>query len=1161
MYTKHVQSGNGVSDRRNSGAHDSAPLLCSLCELNGLSMIMAVNHPTRGSLFSALLACLLAIALTGQSYAAERKLVTVPLPARPYRTTDARGMVRVIPAQAVADRLIVKLRPHVGPRQIGPLAVATGTQIEKVLPISGMLVVNLAPGSDLLAAAQAFSRRPEVEFAVPDTLVYPALVPDDPEYDKQWHLPKIDAPHAWDEATGSSTVTIAIIDSGCDLDHPDLANKIWTNPGEVPGNGQDDDGNGYIDDVYGWDFYNDDDDPTPEPTGGADENVSHGTLVAGTAGAVGNEGWGAAGVDWQAKLMILQVFPASGGGSVSKVVEAIDYATANGADIINLSLGSPYSSAFSPPIHRAYEAGKIVVCAAGNGGTEFTAASSTWESPACNDGPSPLIDNYVLSVAATDRYDRKESHSNYDSSGGKLVDVAAPGQVIYGPTFYEPAFPKFDEYWGTNTGTSFSCPIVSGIAGLLIAQNPALRGNPATVYELIRNTTDDIDAQNPGYAGKLGTGRVNAARALGLPTAPEPVTDLVAGDTVGDQGGSITLTWVKSVDDGGGNHSVTSYIVRRRTGLSAPFTDIVALLPGTEQYHDGSVTDGIDYYYLVRTTSPSTYADSETVGPVQSRDDSSPPQITTLIARDRPSDSGGAIELAWTYTPPDDFAFYRLYRSHRDFTTVEGRTPLITFSDPATTSWTDTSVVDGADYYYAITATDEDDNEYNFVQTAGPVQSYPNNDIPFDAGVQFLSAPAIPLDQHPATLFGLNPAELIGCYARYDRLAEEYVIYAGDPLPEILQLALARGFWVNLASPVTVTPEGASAPGGDFDVPLEPGWQMSGNPFFGPIDFGACTVTHQGNTMDLLSAYTQHIISAIAWIYDPADAGYKIVAGDAVGQRQIAPWRGFWLLAYQPCTLTIPRPTGVVSVPQEPSQSPPNDGDWSLRLVASSATSRDTDNFCGLRPRAVITEVDNPPAVSGGVDLYIMAADSDRRLAASYDTHAAREHEWDVVVTWSQPHGEVSISWPDIAALPRGHTAVLTDLDGGATVNLRLQSRYTFTAEQPGSRHFALSVTPTADQPVMLTSIAAVPRSGGGELVFTLSQPAQCDIRIMNIAGRTIRVLERNQARAAGQSIVPWNGRADTGSSVPSGRYLIQVEAAAANGTVARALRSLNVTR
>jgi len=1092
---------------------------------------------------------------------------TVPIPGRPYAIVQPTGQLRYVPPRAVADRLIVKLRPHVRPAQLQPLAAETNCRIARALPVSGMVVVDLPRGSDLHAAATELATRPEVEFAVPDTFVYPARIPNDPKYSHQYHLPLIDAPQAWEVTVGSSSVVIAIIDSGCDLDHPDLAAKIWTNPGEVPGNGIDDDGNGFIDDVHGWDFVHDDNDPTPQPdgqdddsNGSVDEQVSHGTLAAGLAAAVTNDGWGSAGMDWSAKILPIQVFDDDGGSPVSRVCEAIDYATQMGVDIINLSLGGGYSQAFSPPINRAYEAGIVVVSAAGNSDTEFTNAQSTWESPVCNDGPDVFSDNYVLGITATDRYDQRANYANFDSSTANFVDVAAPGQAVYGPMFYDPAWPMFDEYWGTNSGTSFSCPIVSGLAALLIAQYPTI--TPAQVYQSIRNTTDNIDEANPGYAGKLGTGRVNAARALGVASAPRPVAELSAQDTPGDQGGSITITWLKSPDDGAGADSVTSYIIRRAPNASGPFEDIAQLPAGTEQYSDETVTDGTDYYYLIRTSDGTLFSDSQITGPVQSRDDCPPPQITTLGAVDRPDDDGGAVVLTWTYSPPSDFAAYRIYRRTRDFNNVDGLTAMVAIDQSTVAQYIDDTTLDGVDYYYAITAVDVVGNEELFVQTAGPVQSYPNGELTFPAGLAMLGTPAVPIDEHPATLFGLDPAELQ--YARWDTTNNQYVYYQGEPLPQFLQLALGSGFWIDLPHQVNVQPEGTSAPAGDFDVPVQPGWHQLANPFFGAIDFGACTVTYESNTMDLLSADIQGIARSVAWVYEDDSHSYRMINADTAGSRLVSPWQGFWMLVLKNCTVTIPRPSAPAQLPH-PAQAAvtttESDNGWALRLVAEAGQFRDMDNFCGVRPAAAVTCVDNPPTVAGGVDLYFSPSASNRRLAASFRRQDKPQLIWEMTVTWQQPFAEIIISWPTVDQIPSRYTATLCDRESAKTVNLRTQHCYRFTAGQPGQRHFRLEFHRTGNQPLMVTNVTALSHHGRGQITFILSKSANCDIKIMNIAGRPIRVLQTGRTYPAGQSIVAWDGRSGNGSVVPNGRYLIEIRAAAPDGTAARGLAAMNIVR
>jgi len=453
-------------------------------------------------------------------------LPTVAVPGQPYTTIGPDGQIIVHPPRAVANRIIVGLRPGVGPQQVQPLAERAGGQPLSLSPDGAIMVVALDESTGLEEAIAAYQSQPEVKFATYDLLVYPALTPNDPDLLEQYHHMLCNSMDAWDVTTGSASVTIAVIDSGIDPDHPDLSAKLWINSGEIADNGIDDDENGYIDDVNGWDFINSSNDIEPEPDGNdddsngfVDDNVNHGTFVSGLAAAMTNNGYGIAGVDWNARIMMLQVFPDDGAGTVSTMIEAIYYAVDNGADVINMSLSGSYTTAYDPAINYAYINGVLVVAAAGNSDVEFTDDSATWESPVCNDGPNPYVNNYVLGVAATDENDERAIFSNYDGSTANFVDVSAPGVDVYSTRYYNVGFPQFSEYFGTGSGTSFSAPLAAGLAALLLASQPDR--TPADLIAKIREGADDIDALNPLYAGKLGTGRINMAGALEDITPPE----------------------------------------------------------------------------------------------------------------------------------------------------------------------------------------------------------------------------------------------------------------------------------------------------------------------------------------------------------------------------------------------------------------------------------------------------------------------------------------------------------------------------------------------------------------------------------------------------------------------------------------------------------------
>jgi len=300
----------------------------------------------------------------------------------------------------VPGELLVKFRPEVRNQAAAVYEEWFGISIRRTFAINGYQLVKLPPGVDIEEALELYLEDPDVEHAEPNYLVYADSTPNDMHFNQLWGLHNtgqnvngtsgtndadIDAPEAWNVTTGSSDVVVAVIDSGVDINHPDLAANIWTNEAELNGDpDEDDDDNGYIDDVHGWDFYVNDNDPR-------DAN-GHGTHVAGTIAAVGNNAEGVAGVSWSAKIMPIRFLDAWGNGSTADAIAAIQYANEMGADIINNSWGG---GAYSQPLKDAIDASDaLVVCAAGNSG------SNTDITPHY---PSAYNSANIIAVAASDQ--------------------------------------------------------------------------------------------------------------------------------------------------------------------------------------------------------------------------------------------------------------------------------------------------------------------------------------------------------------------------------------------------------------------------------------------------------------------------------------------------------------------------------------------------------------------------------------------------------------------------------------------------------------------------------------------------------------------------------------------------------------------------------------
>ncbi len=342
-----------------------------------------------------------------------------------------------------------------------------------------------------------------------------ARTSNDPLYDHQWYLEKISAPEAWNTATGSRDVVVAVIDSGVDFDHEDLAENLWTNGDEIAGNGKDDDKNGYIDDTNGWDFVEDDNTPTPdkdEPF--AEDGVAHGTVIAGLIGAVGNNAIGVSGINWKTSIMPLRILDNYGAGDSGNARDAIQYAIDNGADVINLSFtGYEVDEAFEYAINAAYIAGIPVVAAVGNS-EEGIDLNKTPIYPACFEGKRA---DWVIGVAATNKNDERAYFSNY---GSECTELSAPGVDIFGLMYEDDDWADFSSsYAGGWEGTSVAAPLVTGAIALLKGAYSSL--TPSLIRTILQLSADPLKEDGVGK-GQMGTGRLNIANALAI--APSFVT-------------------------------------------------------------------------------------------------------------------------------------------------------------------------------------------------------------------------------------------------------------------------------------------------------------------------------------------------------------------------------------------------------------------------------------------------------------------------------------------------------------------------------------------------------------------------------------------------------------------------------------------------------------
>lgn len=486
-----------------------------------------------------------------------------------------------------------------------PQRTARITKNAEIPDLTNFYVMDVPLDADIDSICELYNNDPHVEFAQPVRTmkieVFPADPPNDTFYaSDQWHLNNtgqtggtvdadIDAPEAWVENLGNNII-VAINDTGVDYTHEDLLTNIWSNTDETV-NGVDSDGNGYIDDIRGWDFYDNDNDPLYDPS--PLSSTFHGTHVAGTVAAVGNNGKGVIGVAPNAKIMVVKGFGVSGGsvvGSSSTLAPGIIYAAQNGADVINNSWGCSSACPSDPTVEAAvttaYGLGSVVVFAAGNDDVDVV-----------NYSPQNMTEPVV--VAASDDDDLNSSFSNF----GSTVDVIAPGSNIAS------TYPG--DLYAASSGTSMAAPHTAGLAALILSKNSALNLTNAQVEAVLQDTSDSYNKLAGDTANDYGDGRINAYNAVIL---KDLIPTMSAGiDRSVDYGNLLQFT-VSASDPFNDSLTLTAVLSAGGTlgSIGASFTDN-GDKTGQFSWTPTVSQIGLNPTISFTSTDPDSFSDSDTM--------------------------------------------------------------------------------------------------------------------------------------------------------------------------------------------------------------------------------------------------------------------------------------------------------------------------------------------------------------------------------------------------------------------------------------------------------------------------------------------------------------------------------------------------------------------
>lgn len=536
-------------------------------------------------------------------------------------------------------------------------------------------LVRLAAGMDVQRMQRWYQSQPDVEYAEPNYLARKAAAPNDPRFANQWALRNdgqrvngvsgtpgadIDATAAWDRHTGDAAIVVAIIDTGINHTHEDLAANIWTNPGETA-NGLDSDGNGYVDDVRGWDFANNDADPF--------DDDGHGTLVSSIIGAAGDNGLGISGINWRVSLMALKVLGDDGKGTTSSIVAAIDYAIAKRVAVINASYSFGCGDAIvlseRDAVARARAAGILFVAAAGNDDCDLDTQPTY---------PASHAYNNVIAVGASNAFDQRAVFSNAASNyGANSVHVFAPGLNILGA--------NASNAYAFGSGTSTSAPHVSGAVALLKAYRPGL--SPFQVREILLASARPLAALQ-GLAVTGARLDIGAAMDYDLAANPPLRPSHPSARRISDN--RIDLAWL---DDS--THE-TGYRLEHRSLPDSTFTSRATLAADAVAYQDTSAMAAEGTYNGYRVRAFNAAGESAATAEVRVL---MPPLAPSNL---RGVGSGANLTLTWNDRSARETG-YRLERAAAAGNFVE-----IALLPANSTAYADSGLTLGVDYRYQVRA-------------------------------------------------------------------------------------------------------------------------------------------------------------------------------------------------------------------------------------------------------------------------------------------------------------------------------------------------------------------------------------------------------------------------------------------------------------------------